>query len=588
MHEIHSLLKIVGRRLECTSYLKRLHHLALVTGTLTIVLVVVDRLPAEPFIPWQWIIPVLVVGTILGALAWWWPNRRSTLRVAMTADEKLELREKLSTALHCHHRQDVFAVAAVTDAVDTARKPQLREKARRLFAVTAPKLWWLSPLLIIIALAASFLQQFNAFEKEKKNDPAVVLATKQVRDSMDTLLDQLEMMPELSSEIEQMLDEFAQSDEAAAAPRTAEDVKRDAIKKVTDLKDRAEEILNGERAKSHEAMKNSLSKLRLPDNGPASELADSLAKGDFKAAAKALETLKQQLEDGQLDSEAKKQLADQMQSLAQQLQQATQQQQQLQQALQQAGLNPKLAQNPAALQKALQNNQTLNQQQKQQISQLQQAQQQANQACQSLSQACQNMAQGAQSGQFGQMSQQAMQQLSQMEMTQQLLQQAMAAAKACQGQCNQMGQSMFLPDELMKGPGMGNWGQGSGGKAPIAKTPWKPNLIKADAPVTEGDIIASQFFQGQQVVGESQAKLRQILLEAEAGAEEGLGEELVHKRYEQAHMHYFGELKKLTEAKETAPVDTTGESGETTSSNEDSPAEKPDTGGEEPSESDDS
>jgi hypothetical protein len=159
-------------------------------------------------------------------------------------------------------------------------------------------------------------------------------------------------------------------------------------------------------------------------------------------------------------------------------------------------------------------------------------------------------AQQGQAGQLGQAGQQMMNQLNDAEALQQLLQQAQAAANACKGQCQGLGQNMAMgqtPGEN-SGGGMGNRGQGRGGKAPIAPTPSGSRTEMAKIKTVEGDVIAKQLFEGPQIRGESKAKLLNVVAEASKGFEEGLDEEQLPRQYHEAHQHYFGELEKITKA----------------------------------------
>jgi hypothetical protein len=139
------------------------------------------------------------------------------------------------------------------------------------------------------------------------------------------------------------------------------------------------------------------------------------------------------------------------------------------------------------------------------------------------------------------------QQLGDMEALQQLLQEARAAQGQCQGQCQGLGQGMAM-GQPNQGGAFGNRGQGRGGKAPIAPTPTGTKDQKADVNTVEGDIIAKQLFDGEQIRGESKAKLVQALEQAREGFDEGLAEEQLHRKYQEAQKHYFGELEKLTKA----------------------------------------
>jgi uncharacterized protein (UPF0335 family) len=454
---------------------------------------------------------------------------------------------------------DPFARAAVEDAVETARLPRVHELAKRRFAVEAPRAWWISPLIIFATVMLSFLAPLDLFQDE--DEDSVVAATGQVEQSIEAIVQTIEDQPLLSRELSDLMGDLTRAGTDPDALRSPEEIRREAIREVTELNKALDKLVNGEKGKTAEAIEKALGKLKSPTDGPGKELAESLARADFKAAQESLDKMLEDLKKGNLTQEQQEQLAEQLKAMAEQLQQLAEQQQQLEQALKQAGLDANLAQNPQALQQALQNNQNLNQQQKQQLQQMAQAQQAAQQACQGLGQAMQQMAQGLQQGQLGQMGQGGQQmgdQLNQLEQMQMLLQQAQAAANMCQGQCQGLGQGLSL-QQAMAGGAFGNRGQGRGGKAPIAPTPTRTTIVKADTVLQEGDIIARQLFDGPQIRGESDAKLRQVIAEKMKGWEDGLTEDQLPRVYYETQMHYFGELEKLTRAIEENGGDGNGD-----------------------------
>ncbi len=96
-------------------------------------------------------------------------------------------------------------------------------------------------------------------------------------------------------------------------------------------------------------------------------------------------------------------------------------------------------------------------------------------------------------------------------------------------------------------------------------------LTKAPTKTTPGNIIARQFIEGPQVVGESKAGLRQVAAAVAQGFDEALGEDPLPRKYHEAHKHYFGELKKRVEVvkpaggdepDKAAPTDEETESGD--------------------------
>jgi hypothetical protein len=565
MNDIRSLLRIAAKRLELSSFLGRAHGVAIVLAALALVLIAADRAGSTSFVPWTWVVPATVGVGLVIALALWWRRRRDEMQVALAVDERLELRDKLSTALYCDGRQDPFAQAAIEDAVTVARDPRIRERTKRGFGVTAPRGWWVSPLLVLAAFMVSLLNPLDLFsrEAEETRESELVRAKQAADGTVEAVVREIRNNPQLNEDLKDMLGELSNDGYDPDALQNPDEIKREAIKKVSEINKRLEDILDGEKGKTADAINETLRQLKAPQDGAAKDLADALSKGDFTAASKALHELTENINNGSMTEQQKQQAAAQLQDIANQLQQLANQQKQLEQALQQAGLDPQLANNPQALQQALQDSPNLNQQQIQQLQQMAQAQQAAAKMCQGLGQACQQMAQAMQQGQPGQMgegAQQAGQQLSQMEQLQQLLQQAQAAANACQGQAQGLGQGLGMGG---RGPGMGNRGQGSGGNAPIAPTPWRTKIVKADVNTDpNGDIIARMLVDGPQYVGESRKTATQVVTEIIEGYDEAQVEEPLPRKYDEANKHFYGELPKLVEARAVEEGETPAPEGE--------------------------
>jgi hypothetical protein len=526
-------------------FLDRAHVVALVIASLALLLMIADRATAAAFVPWLWVGPTLAGLAGIAALIWWARRRPSEFQVALAVDDRLDLRERISTALHCQGRDDSFAQAAMEDAVNVARDARTHEQVRRRFAVNPPRRWWISPLLIAATVLVSLLPQFNLFAREPENTEALDAARHDSQQAIEVVTKAIEESPELKNELGDLLDQATQEG-TDMTPLRPEEIKRDALKKVTDLQKRLDELLHGEKGKTADALEKALEQLKLPENGVGKKLAEDLAKGNFQGAMKAMEELQKQLEKGELSQQQKEQLAEQLQNMAEQLNQLAQQQNQLAQALKQAGLDPQLAQNPQALQQALQNNPNLNQQQQQQLQQMAQAQQAAQQMCQGMGQAMGQMAQGLQQGQMGQFqqgNQQMGQMLNDMEAMQQLLQQAQAAANACQGQCQGLGQGLNQQMAQQPGGAFGGPGIGAGGKAPVAPTPTKTKIEQAKSNTTsDGDIIARIYVQGENFKGEAKKKLTPSQLsEHIEGFDEAVLEDQLPRKYHEAQKHYFSD-----------------------------------------------
>ena len=555
MREIRSILNIAARRLEIASFLSKAHLITVVLAIVVVMMLAAERIGPETFFAWTWILPLSVAAGLAVAGRLWYVARRSELQVAIEVDDRLDLHEKLSTALHCQERNDSFARTALDDATRTARDPRVREQVSRRFSVEAPRRWWLSPGLVALVAGLWFVPALDLFAADETVSDQSLIDAKQQRDeAIESVIKQIKDNPELRKEFSDLEGELSNEGIDPKAPKSKEEVKRNAIKKLTNLNKRLDEILNGTKGKTAESLQKSLRQLRTPDDGPAKDLAEAMAKGDFAAAAKALEKLLAEAQNGDMNDEQKKQLAQQLEELAKQMEQLAQQQQEMEQLLQQAGMNPQLAQNPQALQQAIQDNPNLNQQQKQQLMQMAQAQQAAAQMMRGMGQAMQQMAQAMQAGQMGQLGQFGQQmgnQLNQLEAMQQMLKQAQAAANMCQGQCNGLGQGLALQQAMQqwrRGGAFGNRGQGAGGIAPIKRTPSGTKIEQARTKTSSGDIIARWLVDGPQVTGQSQAQLKQVSAAVAEGYEEGLTEDELPRRYHEPQKHYFGELKKFVEA----------------------------------------
>ncbi len=554
MNELSKFISRASSRLLVTRYLALFSIVASLAASVAFALVLASKFAPSFEVPWMWTGPALAAAALLVAALWAYMGRMSQVRVASVVDERLDLRERLTSALHCMNREDAFARAAVEDAVNVVRDPRAAELLSKRIRVEGPRHWFVAPIIALAAAGASALPSFDFFSNENDSDRAQVQETRNV---VNTALTEVSKAIEVSPALREELGKFGDLTQQGLDPKaldTPEAVKRDAIKRMTELNQKLDELLNGEKAKTEEALNKAMNQLKAPEEGPAKDLAEAMKNGDFAAAQQALQELQKQLESGKLSEDQKKQLEQQLKDLAQQLDQLSQQQKALEDALKQAGMDPQLAQNPQALQNALQNNPNLNDQQKQQIQQMANAQQQAAQMCQKMGNCCNNLGQAISQNPNGQACKAAGDKLgnclSDAEMMKQMLDQARAAASACQGQCQGMGQSMSLQQMLAQqnqkqsGNGMGGWGFGSGGKAPVSPTPTGANAQKENTKTNQdAEIIAKQYVKGEPVVGEAKAKLQSVVSRVEETYEDGLSEDKVNPRYREAHRRYFSEMR---------------------------------------------
>ncbi|MBL1215863.1 MAG: hypothetical protein D8M59_00025 [Planctomycetes bacterium] len=574
MDDIRAIIRRAGVRLGISDFLTRLHVVLL--GAASIVLLLILAGKATPMVR-ESVSPSLVGGAVVlaacGAAWLWWINRRpEPVHVAILVDERLELREKLSTAMMLRGRDDGFAQAAVDDAVNVARSPQTHERVKRAFAVHMPNRWWISPLILIAAVVCSLtLQDGDLFAREREQ---MTDEQRQELLAMEEQIEQakIEVAEQLNkdvSEIEELLEEAAEGNNQPENPNH-EQAKLQQFKKLTAMREELEKAAMSPENAAMEAMLNKLAQLNKSDDGQTGEIAQAMAKGDFDAARKALDKLMQQA--GQKGLSQADQRA--LENLAKQLEQLAANNQALANALKQAGLNPDLAADPKAAQQAIQNAQNLTQDQKQQLQQMAQAMMQANSMCQNMAQACQglqggNMAAGQNLGD----------QLSQMEMAAATMQSLNQQMDKLGGMCNKAGQgqgngesgglSQAMAQQMQwmqrngmgPGPGMGNRpGQGAGGFGTRLPTAAKEKNENATSKTMEGPIIGEQVVDGFAIIrGDSEFVLREAVKTASERAQESLEQNITPPDYSPTVQHYYGEVKAKAERREAAESSTSAE-----------------------------
>ena len=83
MDHIQALLRIARRRLEMTAFLNRTHQVAIAAAGVVLVLMVIDKIPADEFLAWNWILPGVIGVSLAVACLLWVRRRRTDLQVAM-------------------------------------------------------------------------------------------------------------------------------------------------------------------------------------------------------------------------------------------------------------------------------------------------------------------------------------------------------------------------------------------------------------------------------------------------------------------------------------------------------------------------
>lgn len=511
MSRLDTHVSSVQRKLAVVTFVEWLAMSAFVLAVLAFVVVLADKalhVGVSRMFLWVGLGAIVVVALVMAGV--YWPSRSTA---AVRIDEKLNLKEKFSTALHVRGMNDPFAQAVVRDAEQTADTVRLAGQ----FPVQFPRIGYVAMGVAVLSLAAwKFVPNMDLLGRQKQAE-----VKKQEELQIENTKNQVK---EALAKIEKLPPALHTDEGVRVAKKELEEVLKErhpepakAARRVVESLSRADEALKNNirnnqafaQAQKNEMMFKSMTP-PLDAKGPVAEAQRALAKGDFEQPLDEIKKLNEEFK--KMGEEEKKEAAKQMQAMADALKQIANDpraQQKLQEQLKQMKVDPQQVQQAQQLmQKAAQGDkqaqqqlqqmqqqlqqqlaqqlqqQGANQQQIQQMQQqMQQAMQQAQQAANAQAQANQ-MAQGAaqmaqamqqqQGGQQGgqqQMAdgQQAMQQaLEQMQQMQQEMQRAQNAQQQLQqqmaqagGQCNGDGQGQGQKDGQ---GGQGQWKAGDANK----------------------------------------------------------------------------------------------------------------------------
>ena len=523
-------------------------------------------LPIE--MPEWWIASVVISVCALAAVAIRAAIQPPTaLEAAIEADRALGLRDRLSIAVASRGSDDPFAQAAVADAERRAADPALRATLRRSLRPGTPQGWWWAIPVIVVAVLVEALVPAISWTPSANAEDSVA-----ARDEANEALAELETAIREQPELESALGDSDLLGEDGEDPFEAledpQEIRLEAIRRMTALEERLESVLAGEDAAAAEAMRDALSELDVPSEGLAQELALAMRLGDYAKASEAIEAMRERFEkspeEGGLTDEERQALAQELEKLAEQFEKLAAEQQSLDEALRAAGVDPAQAgelspEDLERLQQALENASNLNESQRQELMKMAQAAQRSQSQSKAMSEAMKQMASQCQGGQnapegrssqSGEFGSNAQQMLSQMQSMQQMLQQARAAQSACRAKARGLGSQGFMrpgsgeSDE--PGPGMGGRGRGRGGVAPRTETETGTEIVREAGVMREGDVIMRTLIEGEIEVGEASVPLERIERNLEASAPGAATEEdPVPPHLREAHRHYFGSLKKL-------------------------------------------
>jgi len=548
VREIHSAIRRAALRLA----LMRLLRASVICLTLAAVALGAALLGERLLglsVDWRASLGTALAVAVLAALIWTIVRRPDAMTVARLLDERAGTRDALSTALAVSNQPDGWSERARVWARDAATKI----RSAQAVPIRAPRLWP-APLVATALLGAMwlFMPQVDLFgvraEAKQEAAKAEELRAVQVElakqeEELKTLFEAIDA-PELTEQLTE-----------TATPKTAEEAKREAIKRLTTLKDRLEALRQGEKGLAAKSLEESMKRLRRPGEGPLDEMAKKLQAGDFEGARQEMEKLADKLNSGELTEEQREQLRKQMEDLAKQLAELEKMNQALKDQLAKLGLDPALADDPEALQQALEQMQGLSQEQIRQMMQQAQSAQQSQEMIDALSQSLQTAAQNMQ----GSMNRaDALRMCSNCLGGMEAMQNELSAMQAAQGQLDQQLQALGQNPQLSGAQAFKQWAANSaggrlGGIKPGVGTAWN-QVDPVESPVTRqkemskskqtgGPIIATRLVQGSQVRGESRAQFAEVVEAAEESAAEAIENQRIPRERREAVKRYFGTLQ---------------------------------------------
>jgi chemotaxis protein histidine kinase CheA len=554
----------------------------LIASGLWALLVVVARLSGLEWPLWQvgW---VLCLASLIAVTIWTLLRRPTPLQAALVLDDAAGLRERISTAISLRGRDDEFVRAALHDAEHVASRVHVPSHVK----LRAPEIWpWSSATLLAAMILVLFLPTMNLFaktdddaqlrdlhEQARLEKEAIEADFEQKRTKMQAMAKDNPQLGDLLEDIEPM--------EMPESPNvTPEDVRRQAIQKIDNAKDKLQRELEENNGDVLKEMQRRFQQLNQSGRINADDqLSQALSSGDFKSAKQALEDMVEQLEEAakDIDDPEKQQ---QIQQMQQQLQQLAEQVNKLsdttriQKELQNKGgmseeeakkAAEKLSQmDPKQLQKELQKmmgDSGMTQKQIQDMAKQIQKQQQASKQMQQMAkqlqkaaQACQQCQGGGQQGQSASQSaaqalSNAMSQMSQLEMSQQMMNDLQAQLNdlnsmredVCEGgYCPNRGNGQRQGNKIgNQGP---NAGLGMGERIGKERTAYQRDPTKAKTRFDTGVVIGRMLVEGPQVRGEANAEAVAVARSELRAMEDAVERDELPHQYRNAAKTYFERL----------------------------------------------
>jgi uncharacterized protein YlxW (UPF0749 family) len=344
------VLRRVRRRCDANVWLAHAALIIAAAGLALAVAVAAERLLAAQLIS-AWSIGGLAVAIAAGTVAAWLLRRPSVMNVALLIDQRLALQERFSTTLLLAGdpaRLDDFVQAAAEQTRGVATSLAVGPGSARLgrmFPVRLTRRWqWAAAAWLAVAAVVLLMPHYDLLGAAARRDAD----RRQAEQLAKAKTDVQQVAGQVQSLISKLDDanltaEAAALSKAATENRSEADVRREAIHKLGDISERLRQMQGEKPALAAENLRDMLKHLRgLPD-GQTRELGKSLAAGDLGKAAQAARRLQERLRDEKITPQEKAALKRELATLGRRLEEQAEKKQSLRDALEQAGQNPDLA-----------------------------------------------------------------------------------------------------------------------------------------------------------------------------------------------------------------------------------------------------
>jgi len=498
-------LRAVRWRLEWLNFARRFVRLilaALIALAVCVTAAKFVRLPVALDAIALW----LAGATIPLALLWAIATRTTLHHAAVAADEKMALRERLSSALSLGVARTPMEAAVAADAESHAQPI----RARRVFPMPLWRDLYYMPIPVIVMALVGWLVPAMDLTGKKNDQADAVLPTlsqQEMAKRLDAFQRELEKaarvaspvaVREISSEMERMVRDL----QSQKLSRT------DVLKSLSKLSDRVAERKEGLEKKMASAQQ--LERFRSGEM--TRKIAEAAAKGNFDQAKAEMDKLSGQLKQDALSKDQLGKLASEMKGLSDALKD-----------------NPELSEALAKAAQSLSGGDA-----GKAASDLQLSAQQL----QSLAETLKQMAE-----------------LDQIEKYLQALQAGQCCGCGCSTctACSNCAAMLAMMAQFREGdnenlgPGMGGPGRGMGGIPQFKETPTQFQPSKARMKLDKGDIIGVVKVWGPQVKGEASAKFEQTYLEYRQSAEDSMTRENIPLEYRTLVRDYFDAIRPNTE-----------------------------------------